>query len=82
MLELFSVTPKQARSGSTFILDSHLTQVINTSYRSLKSIELVKCGLIKDFVCLSRCLELTKLTISYNEYLLTKIATSKTKILE
>ena len=64
---MFSVTPKSARSGSTFILDSHILEIVNSSFRSLKIVELVKCSFVKDFVCLSRCIELTRLTITYNE---------------
>ena len=54
-------------SGSTFILDCHLTQIVNTSYRSLKIVELVKCGFLTDFHCLSRCINLNKITITCNE---------------
>ena len=68
MLEVFSVSPKNPHAGSTHLMDSHLMQVINTSFRSLKIIELVKCGFLQNFHCLGRCLDLTKLTISFNEY--------------
>ncbi len=36
MLEVFSVIPKNVRSGSTFIMDSHVLEIVNSSFRSLK----------------------------------------------
>ena len=67
MLEVFSVTPKAQPSRSTFIIDSHLEQIVSSSFRSLKGVELVKCGMLKNLSCLARCHQLMKLTICANE---------------
>lgn len=50
-------------------MDSHLQEIINSSFRSLVSIKLQSCRYIRKFYDLSKCLQLTSLTITENSYL-------------
>jgi len=49
-------------------MDSHLDNILNSSYKGLKCIELHRCPYVKNFIAISKCIELQKFVISYNEY--------------
>lgn len=68
MLSIFAVTPKTSWIGFTFITDKHLLEVVTSSHRSLKVVQLAKCAYIKDFSPLATCHQLTQLAITSTEY--------------
>lgn len=46
MLEVFSISPK-LKTGTVFIMDAHFANILNSSYKGLKTIELNRCPYIK-----------------------------------
>ena len=69
LLEVFEVAPKNHKSSS-FLLDNHLYEIVNSSYRSLLTVKLHLCLHIKKFGDLSKCTGLTTLEITGNPYFL------------
>lgn len=75
LLEVFEVTTKQSKS-SAFLMDSHLQEIINSSFRSLVCIRLQSCRYIRKFYDIGRCTQLRALFITDNSYQTPYLATS------
>ena len=68
LLEIFEIQPKNQHL-TTVINDSQLKSIIDSSYKSLKIINLSNCIQLMKLDIISNCLQITKLTISQNHYL-------------
>ena len=68
LLEVFEISP-QTKKTNSFLMDSHLQEVISSSYRSLTSIKLQSCQYIRKFGDIYKCHELVSLIITSNSFL-------------
>lgn len=50
-------------------MDNHIQEILNSSFRSLTQITLISCSCLRKFDYFSRCIELTSLSITNNEYI-------------